>query len=641
MNRALRSLRAALVLVCTASALHAQLVVSSISPPRASQTVPPDATVLVQFDRPVDPASVPPARATCSVFGSIAGPILGGFALENGDTALRFTPARAFAAGDVVTVALTNQLRGADGTFLRRAGYTWRFRVGAAPAPMSFRLADERDVRDTPGTLVRIYGANTCDLDGDGWVDLPVICEDSSDVRVLMSKCDATGRFENFLAPVYATGARPSPNETCDLDGDGHVDLVLGNVASHAVTLAFGNGDGTFAPRTNVAVGFGPTGVAVFDADGDGDLDIVTANAVGDNLTFLRNTGNSTFAPAFHFDSGGSGEHGLAAEDMDEDGILDLVVTARYSQRVYVLHGTGTGSWTFLSSTYCGGSAWGTALGDVNGDGHIDVTLANSASNNAAILFGDGTGQLFGPAVYATPAYPVATDLGDLDGDGDLDWIVSCHLGAAWQLFANNGGGAFTLVRTFTASQSPACAAIADLDRDRDLDLVLLDELADTVSIFANGSAPATLVCAGDGVDAVCPCANSGATTHGCANSFVPAGAALVASGDPAQDTLALDVSGTPPAPLVVFVAADALQPPVFLGDGIWCGGGGLRRFGRQNAQSGTAHYPSPGDASLSAVSGVTPFSGELRVYQAYYRNTAQYCTSATLNTTSGLAVVW
>lgn len=641
MNRAFRSLRAALVSVASAATLHAQLSVSSVSPPRASQTVAPGATVFVQFDRALDPATVPPARATCSVNGLVAGPIGGSFALENGGTALRFTPARAFAAGDVVTVALSNQVRGADGTFLRRAGYTWRFRAAAAPAPMSFRVADLHDVRDTPGTLVRIYGANTCDLDGDGWVDLPVICEDSWDVRVLMNRRDATARLDPFLAPVYPTGGRPSPNEACDLDGDGHVDLVLGDVGSHQVTIALGLGDGTFAPRSDLAVGQGPTGVAVFDADGDGDLDIVTANAVGDDMTYLRNTGGGVFAPAVHFDSGGSGEHGLATEDMNEDGILDLVVTARFAQRVLVLRGTGTGSWVLASSTYCGGAAWGIALGDLNGDGHVDVTTANSASNNAGILYGDGTGQLFGPVVVPTPAYPVATDLGDLDGDGDLDWVVSCHLGAAWQLYANDGAGGFAFVRTFTAVQSPACAAIADLDRDRDLDLVLLDELDDTVAILANGSVPATPVCAGDGVDAACPCANGGAPRHGCANSFDPAGALLAASGDPALDTLALDVSGTPSSSFVIFVGADTLQAPAFLGDGLWCAGGGLRRFGKQNAQAGASHYPRAGDVPLSVASGTTPLAGELRVYQAYYRNTAAFCTSATLNATSGLAVVW
>jgi hypothetical protein len=43
--------------------------------------------------------------------------------------------------------------------------------------------------------MVRIYGANTCDLDGDGWIDLAAVCEDSADVRVLLSRRDGSCRF--------------------------------------------------------------------------------------------------------------------------------------------------------------------------------------------------------------------------------------------------------------------------------------------------------------------------------------------------------------------------------------------------------------------------------------------------------------
>jgi len=58
----------------------------------------------------------------------------------------------------------------------------------------------------------------------------------------------------------------------------------------------------------------------------------------------------------------------------------------------------------------------------------------------------------------------------------------------------------------------------------------------------------------------------------------------------------------------------------------------------KQNA-SGSSRFPDVGDAPLSLLGGLV--GGETRVYQAWYRDAASYCTSATFNLTNGVRVTW
>jgi hypothetical protein len=51
------------------------------------------------------------------------------------------------------------------------------------------------------------------------------------------------------------------------------------------------------------------------------------------------------------------------------------------------------------------------------------------------------------------------------------------------------------------------------------------------------------------------------------------------------------------------------------------------------------SQYPGPGDPPLSVVGGVGFPS--LRMYQAYFRDPAAFCTAATFNATNAVRVNW
>src|SRR5436309_2571301 len=52
----------------------------------------------------------------------------------------------------------------------------------------------------------------------------------------------------SFLPPVSYTGTGASGITAVDLDGDGNLDLIVGDVNGPRLSLLYGRGDGTFEP---------------------------------------------------------------------------------------------------------------------------------------------------------------------------------------------------------------------------------------------------------------------------------------------------------------------------------------------------------------------------------------------------------
>jgi hypothetical protein len=74
-------------------------------------------------------------------------------------------------------------------------------------------------------------------------------------------------------------------------------------------------------------------------------------------------------------------------------------------------------------------------------------------------------------------------------------------------------------------------------------------------------------------------------------------------------------------------------------GDGLRCAGGTIRRIGVKTASSGTANVPGIQDERISVRGAVV--AGDVRTYQAWFRDVAAYCTADTFNLTQGIEVHW
>jgi hypothetical protein len=138
-----------------------------------------------------------------------------------------------------------------------------------------------------------------------------------------------------------------------------------------------------------------------------------------------------------------------------------------------------------------------------------------------------------------------------------------------------------------------------------------------------------------------CPCGNPGLLGRGCGNSADAQGALLSILGGASvsNDSLVFTAIGMPAsASCLFFEGTTAMNAP--FGDGVKCVGGGIVRLGLKISVGGAANYPEAGDLSISAK-GLVPPAGAIRYYQAWYRDPAAYCTSATFNLSNALKVTW
>ena len=165
---------------------------------------------------------------------------------------------------------------------------------------------------------------------------------------------------------------------------------------------------------------------------------------------------------------------------------------------------------------------------------------------------------------------------------------------------------------------------------------------------LALGTPPAgTPYCFGDGSGAACPCGNTGAPGHGCANAQNASGARLTASGTPSvsQDDVNLGLSGLPGAGTAVLYFQGTLAlgggQGVPFGDGLRCAGGVVERLGVTLAQADGNVFPSTVALGTLSDLGQVPALGGTRYYSAWYRDIAPFCTGATWNLSNGVEVVW
>ena len=161
------------------------------------------------------------------------------------------------------------------------------------------------------------------DFNHDGKLDLAVANSNSTYVSVLLGNGDGT--FQT--AVNYDVGGAPTSIAVGDFNHDGKLDLAVAVPVpgpSTYVSVLLGNGDGTFQTAVNYNAPYAPDAVAVGDFNGDGNLDLVVGNRSSNISVFLGN-GDGTFRTAVNY-SAGYNPSSVAVGDFNNDGTLDLAV---------------------------------------------------------------------------------------------------------------------------------------------------------------------------------------------------------------------------------------------------------------------------------------------------------------------------
>jgi hypothetical protein len=317
-----------------------------------------------------------------------------------------------------------------------------------------------------------------------------------------------------------------------DIDGDGDVDAVAGNIGLDGLYLNDGFGRFSDASSNLPPDADFTQSVAVGDVDSDGDLDLLFLNsylAHPPRLCLNLGSGSAVFVnaqgqlPALASTESG---HRIVLGDVDGDGDLDALLgfsagPTQWCLRLWLNDGLGTFVDVtpshvpgLFSSGISGGVVLAIALGDLDGDGDLDALVDHQASNNPVpqqnrLLLNSGTGVF----TDATGLMPVIADwaraivLHDLDGDGDLDVVVAADSTSGLQasyVLLNLGGLAFAGPFVLPSGPTHATAVVvADLEPDGDVDAVVSGFTGEKVLYLNAGTGlqvvPTAFPAAGDG----------------------------------------------------------------------------------------------------------------------------------------------
>lgn len=329
------------------------------------------------------------------------------------------------------------------------------------------------------------------DIDNDGDLDL-LVGNKYGDIHVFENTGVAFEELMDHPLTNLPTYLRPALSFT-DVNNDGDLDAVLGKVEGGIFYHENEGGNYNYMPFNNLGLSFYGATNAVpefADIDGDGDMDMLVGQVLS-TLRYVENTEegyiNNIVDNQFTILNGVDFLYtNPTCDDIDNDGDVDCIVSSDFDRNsVYLRNDEGT----FMpvdsvdspfSTLRYDDDAKTYAFEDIDGDGDLDLLMSNKYgelyfffNNNGVYTQANIAFPENGINGYADPVFV------DVDNDGDNDLVVTDEEGIVH--FFERGFLSFTEMIGEESPMSPlneigiAKVAFTDFDGDGDLDVLGVD----------------------------------------------------------------------------------------------------------------------------------------------------------------------
>lgn len=252
-----------------------------------------------------------------------------------------------------------------------------------------------------------------------------------------------------------------------DVEGDGDLDFVAGNLQGHYIWLNDGNA--VFTDSMQSLGSFFTFGMDIADIDGDGDMDLICGNRNEPNRLW-ENDGRGRFATVTQ-EIGENTTWNIAAGDLDGDGDYDFIESNRdQADKIWLNDGDGvfsdSGQSLGAEPTLSG------LVMDIDGDSDLDYIAGNYDNEPNTVWLNDGNASFSDTGQQLGSRKTIALCQIDVEADGDYDFIAGNTEGQANKVWLNDGGGNFVDTSQELGSYVTLMVHAADVDNDGDQDFI-------------------------------------------------------------------------------------------------------------------------------------------------------------------------
>jgi hypothetical protein len=339
------------------------------------------------------------------------------------------------------------------------------------------------------------WGANTADLNQDGWTDL-LVCNFqehySYEVPSFIYWNGPQGFSETKRTPLYEHGAQG--NAIADFDDDGNLDILITSMMGNSRGdydpnyLYWGSDRGDYSVNNRLDLpGREAYEQAFADLDDDGQVDIILLNR-GEvtreaNEAWIYWNEKNDFHPWRITGLPSYGGLGVEVADLDRNGFLDIIVSngksdvapgkGEPSPGLFIYWGSAEG-WPVTERTALPiALTRAVAVCDINHDGHLDIVCGQQGKwGDASIFFGNGRRDFGGSRrVRIEGSNGAGTPgVGDLNRDGLLD-IAFAH-DKNVLVYCQQKDGSFPEAKKQSIPVMAKTMCVADVNDDDWLDLI-------------------------------------------------------------------------------------------------------------------------------------------------------------------------